>query len=121
MSKTSAGSQSLAEQLTAQEVLKELDGVTEWRFFGLCLGIPLDELQKSTERKDIVHKWLEMGQASWQKLVNALISYARQLNNTPKPRRQGVRCTNSALVCTSFTGVQENGAICWSNAKLQRF
>ena len=67
------GSQSLAEQLTAQEVLKELDGVTEWRFFGLCLGIPLDELQKSTERKDIVQKWLEMGQASWQKLVNALV------------------------------------------------
>ena len=67
------GSQSLAEQLTGQEVLKELDGVTEWRFFGLCLGIPLDELQKSTERKDIVHKWLEMGQASWQKLVNGLV------------------------------------------------
>ena len=34
------GSQSLAEQLTAQEVLKELDGVTEWRYFGLYLGIP---------------------------------------------------------------------------------
>ena len=28
------------------------------------------------------------------------------------PRRQGVRCTTSALVCTSCTrGVQENGAI----------
>ena len=69
-------SQSLAEHLTAQEVLKELDGVTEWRFFGLCLGIPPDELQKRTEssmKKDIVHKWLEMGQASWQKLVNALV------------------------------------------------
>ena len=24
-------------------------------------------------KKDIVHKWLEMGQASWQKLVNALV------------------------------------------------
>ena len=31
---------------------------------------------------------------------------------TPKPRRPGVRCTTSALVCTSCThGVQENGAI----------
>ena len=31
---------------------------------------------------------------------------------TPKPRRRGVRCTTSALVCTSCThGVQENGAI----------
>ena len=70
------GSQSLAEQLTAQEVLKELDGVTEWRYFGLCLGIPPTELRNITEssmRKDIVHKWLEMGQASWQKLVNALV------------------------------------------------
>ena len=36
-----------------------------------------------------------------------------QLNNTPKPRRPGVRCTRSALVCTSCSrGVQENGAIC---------
>ena len=31
---------------------------------------------------------------------------------TPKPRGPGVRCTTSALVCTSCThGVQENGAI----------
>ena len=31
---------------------------------------------------------------------------------TPKPRRPGVRCTTSALVCTSCTrGVQENAAI----------
>ena len=29
------------------------------------------------------------------------------------PRRPGVRCTTSALVCTCCTrGVQENGAIC---------
>ena len=35
-----------------------------------------------------------------------------QLNNTPKSRTPGVRCTTSALVCTSCTrGVQENGAI----------
>ena len=34
-------------------------------------------------------------------------------NYTHKPRRPGVRCTTSALVCTSCTrGVQENGAIC---------
>ena len=34
------------------------------------------------------------------------------MNNTPKPRRPGVRCTNSTLVCTSCTpSVQENGAI----------
>ena len=34
------------------------------------------------------------------------------MNNTPKTRRQGVRYTTSALVCTSFTrGVQEKGAI----------
>ena len=33
------------------------------------------------------------------------------MNNTPKPRRPGVRCTTSALECTSCTlGVQENGA-----------
>ena len=36
-----------------------------------------------------------------------------KLNNTPKPRRPRVRCTTSALVCTSCKrGVQENGAIC---------
>ena len=35
-----------------------------------------------------------------------------KLNNTPKPRRPGVRCTTSALVCTSCTrGVQQNDAI----------
>ena len=34
------------------------------------------------------------------------------MNNTPKPRRPGVRCTTSALECTSCTlGVQENGGI----------
>ena len=39
-------------------------------------------------------------------------AYARQMNNTPKSRRPGVRCTTSPLVCTSCTrGVQENGAI----------
>ena len=33
-------------------------------------------------------------------------------DNTPKRRSPGVRCTNSALVCTSCTrGVQENSAI----------
>ena len=38
--------------------------------------------------------------------------YALQLNNTPKPRRPGVRCTASALVCSSCTRrVQENGSI----------
>ena len=43
----------------------------------------------------------------------AIISYAWKLNNTPKTRRPGVRCTTSALVCTSCTrGVQENGALC---------
>ena len=41
------------------------------------------------------------------------ISYARQLNITPKPRRPVVRCRTSALVCTSCTRcVQENAAIC---------
>ena len=36
----------------------------------------------------------------------------RQLNNTYKPRRPGVRYTTSDLVCTSCTrGVQENGVI----------
>ena len=41
------------------------------------------------------------------------ISYAGQLNNVPKPKRPGVRCTTSALLCTSCTrGVQENGTIC---------
>ena len=36
----------------------------------------------------------------------------QQLNNTPKPRRPGVRFTTSAVVCTSCTlGVQENAAI----------
>ena len=44
--------------------------------------------------------------------VSQYISYALQLNNAPKPRRPGVRCTTSGLVCTSCTrGVQENGAI----------
>ena len=44
--------------------------------------------------------------------VSQYISYAWQLNNTPKPRIPGVRCTTSGLVCTSCTrGVQENGAI----------
>ena len=34
------------------------------------------------------------------------------MNDTPKPRRPGVRCTTSALGCTSCTrGVQENTAI----------
>ena len=34
------------------------------------------------------------------------------MNNTHKPRRQEVRCTTSALVCTScIRGVQENAAI----------
>ena len=45
--------------------------------------------------------------------VSKYISYALQLNNTPKPRRPGLTCTTSALVCTCCTrGVQENGAIC---------
>ena len=44
--------------------------------------------------------------------ISQYISYAWQLNDTPKPRRPGVRCTTSTVVCTSCTrGVQENGAI----------
>ena len=44
--------------------------------------------------------------------VSQYISYACQLNITPKPRRPGISCTSSALVCTSCTlGVQENNAI----------
>ena len=36
----------------------------------------------------------------------------RQFNNTPWPRRPGVSCTTSGLVCTSCTcGVQEKSAI----------
>ena len=43
--------------------------------------------------------------------VSQYISYAFQKNNTPKPRRPGLRCTTSALVCTSCTrGVQVNAA-----------
>ena len=46
-------------------------------------------------------------------IMSQYFSYARQLKNTHKTRRPGVRCTASALVCTSCTrGVQENGAIC---------
>ena len=34
------------------------------------------------------------------------------MHNTPKPRRPGVKCSTSALVCTFCTiGVQENAAI----------
>ena len=39
---------------------------------------------------------------------------------THKPRRPGVRCTTSALVCTSCTHrVQENGLIGLSYSKLR--
>ena len=42
----------------------------------------------------------------------AIHSYAWQQNITPKPRRPGVSCMTSALVCTSCAhGVQENAAI----------
>ena len=49
--------------------------MTEWFFIGLFLGIPSEEMLKCTTRKDIIHKWLEMGQesCSWQKLVEALV------------------------------------------------
>ena len=52
--------------------------MTEWFFIGLFLGISSEEMLKSTTssmRKDIIHKWLEMGQesCSWQKLVEALV------------------------------------------------
>ena len=34
------------------------------------------------------------------------------MNDTPKPKRPGERCTTSTLVCISCThAVQENGAI----------
>ena len=53
------------------------------------------------------------GRDSRIKHILQYISHTSQLNNTPKPRRPGVRCTTSALVCTSCTCiVQENGAIC---------
>ena len=53
--------------------------MTEWFRFGLYLGIPLEEMENSTissMKKDIIHKWLEIGQASctWQKLIEALVS-----------------------------------------------
>ena len=42
----------------------------------------------------------------------AIHSYARQLKIIPKPRRQGVSCRISPLVCTSCTHrVQGNAAI----------
>ena len=45
-------------------------------------------------------------------ICSQYISNACQLNNTPKPKRRGERCTTSALVCSSCTrGVQENGAM----------
>ena len=65
----------LAEQLASHEVLKELDGVKEWFLVGLYLGIPPEEMEKSTMRKDIIYKWFEMGKESctWQKLIVALV------------------------------------------------
>ena len=43
-------------------------------------------------------------------------------NNTPKPRRPGVKCTTSALVCTSCTaGVEpnfENGLVLHQSAQI---
>ena len=44
--------------------------------------------------------------------INHIFRNTFHLNNTPKPRIPGVRCTNSALVITCCTrGVQENGSI----------
>ena len=46
-------------------------------------------------------------------MVNHMFRNTFQLNNTPKPRRPGVRCTTSALGYTTCTiGVQDNAAIC---------
>ena len=52
--------------------------MTKWLRFGLCLGISPEEMEISTKssiRKDIIHKWLEMGRefCSWQKLIDALV------------------------------------------------
>ena len=52
--------------------------MTKWLRFGLYLGISLEEMEKSTKssiRKDIIHRWLEMGRefCSWQKLIDALV------------------------------------------------
>ena len=66
----------LAVELTADEVLKELDGVAEWFLFGIYLRVPLSEMKKSKcSKKDIIHTWLQMDQAlrTWQKIVDALV------------------------------------------------
>ena len=60
--------------MTADEALKELDGVTELFLFGLYLGVPQNDM-KAMKSSMVIHKWLEMGKASctWQKLVDALV------------------------------------------------
>ena len=72
---------SLAVQLTASEVLKEVEGVTEWFYIAQCLGISLadsvQESKESTQGMDacVIHKWLEMGkECTWQRLVDVLVS-----------------------------------------------
>ena len=55
---------------------------------------------------------LQTAEILWLIKCFAMHFYAWLLYNTPKPRRPGVRCTTSSLVCTSCThGVQENAAI----------
>ena len=45
-------------------------------------------------------------------MVNNIFRNIFPMNNTPKPRRPGVGCTTSALLCSSCTpGVQENSPI----------
>ena len=56
--------------------------------------------------------WVTLQTADILGLIICFAIHFLELNNTPKPRRQGVRCTTSAFVCTSCTRrVQVNGAI----------
>ena len=77
----------------------------------LCFGVPPQLWYILVVH--VVYKRMVQSVWSFQNARRINHMFRNTIDNTPKPRRPGVRCTTSALVCTSCTRrVLENGAIC---------
>ena len=72
--------------LTTDLLVHELNGVTNWQYLGMFLGLDMAEIKEIEQdyldtprrRMEMLDKWMKKGNPSWEMVVDALEKMSEQ-------------------------------------------
>ena len=88
----------MSEKVEMKDLIQELEEVTEWEYFGTCLGLPEHTLQtirrdnrRNTEnrKREVLMEWTKIKVPTWRRVIRALLEMGMEVLAEKIARKYG--------------------------------